>query len=642
MCGIAGLATPPGTFPSEVLKSRVTTMSMALLHRGPDSGDAWVHESSPVAFGHRRLAIIDLSADGAQPMHRGPLTISFNGEIYNFEALRAELEADGTRFRSRSDTEVLLACVEKWGLEHALTRLVGMFAFALWDDRDKSLWLGRDRFGEKPLYYWRSQGGVAFASELKALRTLPEFTPDLDLHSVDAFLRRNCVPGPGTIYQGVAQVPPGTAVGFRVEHTVASLRAITYWSVDRTIDEARAQPFTGSFAEATSELERLLTASVRGQAISDVPLGAFLSGGIDSSTITALLQSVSSQPVRTFTIGSHSSSNEADEAAAVARHLGTDHTVLMISAQDALDVVPLLPQMFDEPFGDSSQIPTFLVAQMARRHVTVALSGDAGDEVFGGYNRHVMAATTWPKLTRVPAPVRQLLGRAALGVRPGWWDAIERPLQRTGRWKLKGGLGNRVHKSARLLGANSASSLYEGLTTHWSADVQLLRDVAPSRVTAPDITTLTMAENMMRLDTQRYLVDDILTKVDRAAMASSLETRVPFLDPAVFTFAWTLPLGYRIGAGGGKLVVRELLAKHVPRELFERPKTGFGVPLGEWLRGPLRPWAEELLTPSSLDTSGLMAKPILGAWQDHRSGRRNNEHALWNALMFLAWRQQHR
>ncbi len=633
---------PLGTFPPEVLKSRATTMSLALLHRGPDSGDAWVHEASPVAFGHRRLAIIDLSADGAQPMHRGPLTISFNGEIYNFVALRAELEADGTRFRSRTDTEVLLACVEKWGLEHALTRLVGMFAFALWDDRDKSLWLARDRFGEKPLYYWRGQGGVAFASELKALRTLPEFHPDLDPHSVDAFLRRSCVPGPGSIYQGVAQVPPGTAIGFRVDGSVAPLGAINYWSVDRAIDEARARPFAGSFGDATTELERLLTASVRGQAISDVPLGAFLSGGIDSSTITALLQTVSSQPVRTFTIGSHSSSNEANEASAVARHLGTDHTVLMISAQDALDVVPKLAQMFDEPFGDSSQIPTFLVAQMARRHVTVALSGDAGDEVFGGYNRHVMAATTWPKLTRVPAPARQLVGRAALGVRPGWWDAIERPLQRTGRWKLKGGLGNRVQKAARLLGANSASSLYEGLTTHWSGDVQLLRDVAPSRFTAPDNSTLTMAENMMRLDTQQYLVDDILTKVDRAAMASSLETRVPFLDPEVFSFAWTLPLGYRIGPGGGKLVVRELLAKHVPRELFERPKTGFGVPLGEWLRGPLRPWAEELLTPATLDSAGLVAKPILAAWEDHRSGRRNNEHALWNVLMFLAWRQHHR
>lgn len=625
----------------DALERRVVTMAGALAHRGPDRGDVWLHGTKPVAFGHRRLAIIDLSADGAQPMHRGPLTITYNGELYNYRELQSELIAAGVCFRSKSDTEVLLAAIEVWGIERALERAVGMFAFALWDDRDDTLWLARDRFGEKPLYVWRQGGGLAFASELKALESLPGFGSAVDRAALDSFLRTGCLPGGTSIYRDVAQVPPGSAMGFRRGDFSGAPRTLQYWSIEAAIAQARATPFTGSPEEAADELERVLLAAVGRQAVADVPLGCFLSGGIDSSTVTALLQRVSDRPVRTFTIGSDSESDETDEAAAVAAHLGTDHTSLKVSGRDALEIVPRLATMYDEPFGDSSQIPTFLVSQLARRDVTVALSGDGGDEVFGGYRRHVSAARRWQQITNVPLPMRQIVSGAVRRVRPGVFDALERPLRSTGRWKLKGGLGNHVHKGARAFGAESSAALIEALTTQWSPAIQLVEGSAPSRFTRADDPLLSVAENMMRLDTANYLVDDILTKVDRAAMANSLETRVPFLDPSVFAFAWSLPQHLKIGPRNGKLVVRDVLAKYVPRPLFERPKSGFAVPLGSWLRGPLEGWANAMLQPARLREAGLVSEPITCAWDDHVAGRRNVEHALWNVLMFLAWLEVH-
>ena len=643
MCGIAGLVDTTGDSSRDRLGAIAGSMATALTHRGPDSGASWVHDTLGIAFGHRRLAIIDLSPDGAQPMHRRALTITFNGEIYNYLELRAQLEAEGARFVTHSDTEVLLASIECWGVKLALERVVGMFAFGLWNQADSTLTLGRDRFGEKPLYVCQMNGRLAFASELSALRTLPWFKPTISRAALDGFLRRGCVSGPGTIFDEVRQIEPGTATTYRVETSITNGATIRYWSLDTEIEAARARPFSGSRSEAADELERLLTIAVRRQAIADVPLGCFLSGGIDSSTISALLQTVSSSPIKTFTIGSDGSSSEADEASAVARHLGTDHTSLIVRGKDALEVVPMLGSMYDEPFADSSQIPTFLVARLARKHVTVALSGDAGDEVFGGYNRHIAAATTWPKLSRIPVPIRSAAGRAAIAIRPNWWDALEAPLAKTGRWKLKGGLGNRVHKSARVLGAPSTHALHEALTTQWPHDLELVEGTQPTRFLKDDGPGgLTPAESMMRLDTHHYLVDDILTKVDRAAMATSLETRVPFLDPAVFRFAWTLPQSYRIGGSVGKLVVRDVLERHVPRPLFERPKSGFAIPLGDWLRGALRPWAEELLTTQRLAASGLGVDPIRKAWNDHFTERRNVEHGLWHVLMYLAWEDAQR
>lgn len=642
MCGIAGLIAVPGFATRDQLGSLAEAMTQRLVHRGPDSGAAWTHDRVSVAFGHRRLAIIDLSDDGAQPMHRGALTITYNGEIYNYLELRTLLEAEGVQFASHSDTEVLLAAIERWGIDGALQRAVGMFAFGLWDDRNATLTLARDRFGEKPLYFAHCTGRLAFASELKAFRELPDFRPALNREAIDAFLRRGYVPGSSSVFDGVRQVVPGTAMQFRIGQIIESTDTITYWDVDREIDAARTSPFSGSAAEAADELERLLTGVVRAQTVADVPLGSFLSGGIDSSTITALLQKVSVKPVQTFTIGSNSSSSEANEAAAVARHLGTEHTELIAGSKEALDVVPMLPTMYDEPFADSSQIPTFLVARLARQHVTVALSGDGGDEVFGGYNRHIAAGSSWPRLERFPVSVRRAVGRSVLGVRPARWDALERPLGRMGLSTVKGGLGNRIHKSAGVLGARTTAELHETLTTHWPASLSLVDGVQPSRFIETSSSTgwsprLGSAERMMRLDTKSYLVDDILTKVDRAAMATSLETRVPFLDPSVFRFAWSLPIGMRVGANCGKLVVRDVLARHVPRPLWDRPKTGFAIPLGDWLRGPLRPWAEAHLTTSRLLASGLAAEPIRETWQAHCAGRRNSEHALWNVMMLLAW-----
>ena len=611
-------------------------MVRTLNHRGPDSHGEWHDESVGVALGHVRLAIVDLSPQGGQPMlsHCGRYVIVFNGEIYNHLELRTRL--GGLSWRGHSDTETLLACFTRHGVVQSLPLLVGMFAFAVWDRDRCCLTLVRDRFGEKPLYYGRlADGTFAFASELKALRAHPAWQGEVDREALTQLLRHNCIPAPRSIYRGVVKLRPASWLTLRADGEVDEG---CYWDVAQIARRGTCQPLVLTDAEATGRLETLLSGAVHGQMLSDVPLGAFLSGGIDSSTIVSLMQRHSTQPVRTFSIGFDSGAHdEAVHAKAVARHLGTHHTELYVTAADALAVVPRLPALYDEPFADSSQIPTFLVAQLARRDVCVALSGDAGDELFAGYNRYLLAARYWRALERVPLPVRRALARGALAVSPTSWDAVARIM----RWHAANNMGDKVHKlAASVLPARTASAMYRALSSHWTDPAAV---VVGGYEAAADDTRLdglcgSAVERMCLADQLGYLPDDILVKVDRAAMGVSLETRVPLLDHRVVEFAWQLPLHQKIRGKETKWLLRQVLDRHVPRELVDRPKQGFSVPLDQWLRGPLRDWAEALLDPSRLTREGYLdGKQVGRKWSEHLSGRRNWQHHLWDVLMFQAW-----
>jgi asparagine synthase (glutamine-hydrolysing) len=619
-------------------------MAEQMAHRGPDDAVEWVDASSGLALGFRRLAIVDLSPAGRQPMHSasGRYVIIFNGEVYNFRAVRAELEGRGHRFRGGSDTEVLLTAIEVWGLADAIRRFVGMFAFALWDRQERSLHLVRDRLGIKPLYYGWGDGTFLFGSELKALAAHPAFRPQIDRDALALFMRHGYVPAPYAIYRGVWKLPPGSILTLRSRDDRDALPA-PFWSAREVVEDAVAEPFSGSEQEATSQLDELLREAVALRMIADVPLGAFLSGGIDSSTVVALMQAQSGQPVKTFTIGFHEGEyDEARHAAAVARHLGTDHTELTVTPEEARTVIPLLPTMFDEPFADSSQIPTYLVSQLARRHVTVSLSGDGGDELFGGYNRYFWGRSIWRRIGWAPLAVRALSTRALTALSPADWDrqfARLAPLlppslrQRTA--------GDKLHKLAGVLEVDSPEQLYWGLVSQWKeTDLVIDGREPPTALTdrarwaaLPDFT-----QRMMFLDLISYLPDDILAKVDRASMAVSLEARVPLLDHRVVAFAASLPLSLKIRDGQGKWLLRQVLYRYVPRELIERPKMGFGVPIDSWLRGPLREWAEELLDERRLRDEGFFQpQPIRLKWQEHLSGERNWQYQLWNVLQFQAW-----
>lgn len=632
-------------------------MANTLIHRGPDDVGVWVDADAGIALGHRRLAILDLSPAGHQPMvsTSGRYVIAFNGEIYNHLELRkalSKLGAGGTApaWRGHSDTETLLAAFEAWGIEKTLTSCVGMFALALWDRATRTLTLARDRMGEKPLYYGWVRGALVFGSELKALRAYPGFDNVIERRALALFMRHNYVPAPWSIFENIWKLPPGCYVQFAAAELTPGAspsgrgEVKPYWSLREVAEAGLPDPFTGSEAEAVVELERLLLQSIAGQMVADVPLGAFLSGGIDSSTVVALMQAQSSRPVKTFTIGFHEGEyNEAEHAKAVARHLGTDHTELYVTPDEAMAVIPRLPVLYDEPFADSSQILTFLVAQLARRHVTVSLSGDGGDELFGGYNRYFWARRLWRRLAGVPLPMRKLAAQGIRAISPQAWNRVfgllAPLLPEHSRFRLP---GDKLHKAAAIFAAGRPEEIYLRLVSHWEDPASLVlgteEPVTPMTDPAPSLDGADFEARMMYLDSITYLPDDILVKVDRAAMGVSLETRVPLLDHRIVEFAWRVPLSMKIRDGQSKWLLRQVLYKYVPKELIERPKMGFGVPLDQWLRGPLREWAEDLLSEERLKREGFLDPiPVRQKWQEHLSGRRNWAYYLWDVLMWEAW-----
>jgi asparagine synthase (glutamine-hydrolysing) len=642
MCGFAGFIDRTVAEPAELCRR----MASAIAHRGPDDHGIWTDREHGVALGHRRLAILDLSPAGHQPMRSRSdrFVIAFNGEIYNHLNLRSELERSrvAAAWVGHSDTETLLAAIEAWGLRATLERCVGMFAFALWDKKERRLTLVRDRCGEKPLYYGRHGSAFLFSSELKALRVHPRFRGQVNRGALALYLRHNYVPDPYCIYDDTRKLPAGTYLEVDAGGNAGEVTA--YWSAARAIEAGQAAPFHGEPAAALAELERILGDAVAGQMVADVPLGAFLSGGIDSSLIVALMQARSARPVRTFTIGfAEAAYDESRFARAVAAHLRTEHTELIVSPQQALAVIPRLPAMYDEPFADSSQIPTALICQLARSHVTVSLSGDAGDEVFGGYNRYLLAGRIWSTVRRIPQPLRRMAGRVVHTLSPDQWDrrfqAVMPLLPR--RWR-QARIGDRLHKAGDLLAAGTRADLYRALVSHWPHPGSICAAAEEPRSQLTDLMENShlrhFEEAMMYWDLMTYLPGDILVKVDRAAMAVSLETRVPMLDHRVVEFAWRLPLDMRVRNGEGKWLLRQLLYRYVPRELIDRPKMGFGVPIDAWLRGPLREWAETLLNEARLHAEGIFDPlPVRQKWQEHVEGRRNWAYLLWDVLMFQAW-----
>ncbi|MDX2477665.1 MAG: asparagine synthase (glutamine-hydrolyzing) [Gammaproteobacteria bacterium] len=660
MCGIVGFL-PIADLSSEALSNVTGAMADSLSHRGPDSSGEWVSTDPCVALGHRRLSVLELSHAGDQPMRSvcGRYVVCFNGEIYNHLNLRDQLAANTSQsgsWRGHSDTETLLACFEAWGVEESLKRLVGMFAIAVWDWQEKRLLLARDRLGEKPLYYGWCEGGFFFGSELKALRQFPGFSNAISRDALTLYFRYSYVPAPYSIYEDIYKLEPGCMMTISLSATSTCPESVPhapgsgdgwaikkYWDLHDKVTTGQASAIHDEKV-GLSALESTLKESIQLQSIADVPLGAFLSGGVDSSLIVALMQSLASQPVKTFTIGfDEDGYNEANYAKAVAKHLRTEHTELYVSATQAMDVIPQLPELYDEPFADSSQIPTFLVAQMARDHVTVALSGDAGDELFGGYNRYFWGPKIWEKASLLPSGLRRKLG-ALLISSSGSAEASQSVIKLFLPDKLRNALlGEKLQKLGRRLeNVENIDEFYHSLVSEWSAPEEIVLDgKEPLNILNArfECSELHEAEDrMMYKDAMTYLPDDILCKVDRAAMAVSLETRVPFLDHRVAELAWRLPLEMKIRNGQGKWALRQILNKYVPKELIERPKQGFGIPLGQWLRGPLREWAENLLDSDRLTREGyLRSEPIRQKWVEHLSGKRNWEHSLWSVLMFQSW-----
>jgi asparagine synthase (glutamine-hydrolysing) len=655
MCGIAGFVDLRAARTSGDLSEIATRMAGALVHRGPDDAGVWVEAETGVALGFRRLAIIDLTPAGAQPMVStdGRFVLVYNGEIYNHHALRADLERAGITLRGRSDTEVLLEFAARFGPAETLRRANGMFAFALWDREHRVLHLARDRMGEKPLYYGIVGDSLVFASELKSLRPVPGFTGEVDRAALAAYLRLGYVPAPWSIHRGIAKLPPGTRVEIRLHELARTRRLpepVAYWRVADAVAAGAADPLATGDDEATGRLDSLLRDAVALRMEADVPLGAFLSGGVDSTTVVALMQAQSERPVRTFTIGSPDAGyDEAHAAKAVAAHLGTDHTELYVSGDDALEVVPRLPTLYDEPFGDSSQIPTFLVSGLARRHVTVSLSGDGGDELFGGYNRYVYAPAVWRRIGGVPAGLRRAAGHALAVAPPRTYDRLyqtaERALPARARQRMP---GDKLHKLGGVLGCDGPEEIYRALVSHWPQPETVARGATEHPAVLPPFplsaagrspAALTaFAQWMGHADMVTYLPDDILAKVDRASMGMSLEARVPLLDHRVVEFAARVPTEMKVRDGQSKWLLRQVLYQYVPAALVERPKMGFGLDVGAWLRGPLREWAEGLLGEARLRDEGYLdPAPIRRALAEHQSGRRNQTQRLWTVLMFQSW-----
>lgn len=661
MCGIVGYIDRSLEHPDKTL----TAMMHRIAHRGPDNSGTWFDREHGVGLGHLRLSIVDLSPLGHQPMlsHSGRYAMVFNGEVYNFQSLMAELKSLGHTFRGHSDTEIMLAAFEAWGVDAAIRRFNGMFAFALWDRHEAVLTLVRDRLGVKPLYYGWSGQGFLFASELKAFYPHPGFRAEINRDGVGLVLQYGYIPVPHTIFRGMYKLPPGTSVRLsradleagpelfwpHADGDATRLHPVRYWSVLEAYHRAHVHPFRESPAAAVDELERLLTDAVGCRMIADVPLGAFLSGGVDSSVVVALMQKQSSQPVKTFSIGFHESEyNEATHAREVAKHLGTDHTELYVTPQEAQAVIPRLPTIYDEPFADSSQIPTFLVSKLARQRVTVSLSGDGGDELFGGYNRYLWAEGVWKLMKWAPRPVRIVLGEALSLLSPTQWNQLFKMATALLPASLQmRSPGEKVYKLIELLGVRTGQQLYQRVMSHWQRVEALVPGFVVPRVAMNtgmgQLPGGDLVDAMMYLDMVSYLPDDILTKVDRATMAVALEGREPLLDYRLLEFAWRLPQSLKLRAGKGKWILRQVLYRHVPEALIDRPKMGFAVPVDAWLRGPLREWAESLLSDSALRSHGfLLPEPVRAKWAEHLSGARDWQYYLWNVLMLQAWYDEYR
>lgn len=647
MCGLVGYLQSRNFF-SDTAHAVVRKMAERLAHRGPDDSGVWVDEAAGVALAHRRLSILDLSPAGHQPMCSlsGRYVIVFNGEIYNHLALRAELKLAGqaTAWRGHSDTETLLAGFAAWGVVATLKKSVGMFAIALWDREDRVLTLARDRMGEKPLYYGFQNDTFVFGSELKALKGHPDFLGEIDRDVICLYLRHCYIPAPYSIYKGIKKLLPGTYLQLPFDGDSDSLRSVSpkvYWSLAEVAARGVENPYIGSDADAIASLDAQLKRSIGLQMLADVPLGAFLSGGVDSSTVVALMQSQSVRPIKTFSIGFEERVyNEAEYAKAVAQHLGTDHTEFYVSSAEAMQVIPTLGEMYDEPFADSSQIPTILVSQMARQHVTVSLSGDAGDELFCGYNRYALA-DTWGRIASVPFPVRKAAGHLINYISPSTWSKVFQ--QAANIFTLPVNMSEKLGKlAAQLVAVDRVNELYYNLVSEIGNPEQM---VIGAKEPATWLTEVGMKSSfddaklqMMFMDAMTYLPDDILVKVDRATMANSLEARVPFLDHRVVEMAWALPMSMKRRDGQNKWILREVLYQYVPKNLIERPKAGFGIPLGDWLRGPLRHWAEELISKERLLRDEYFdAEKIQSLWLKHLSGKQNSTCLLWSILMFQMW-----
>ena len=646
MCGVVGFLDARVNRTRRAMVADVHQMTGALRHRGPDDDGSWVDAEAGVALGHRRLSVIDLSVHGRQPMISSTerYVLTYNGEIYNFGEIRDQLETAGHKFRGRSDTEVMLSAIERWGLTKSLGTLNGMFAFALWDRATQELHLARDRLGEKPLYYGWAGSTFLFGSELKSLRSHPAFSAEVDRGALALYLRHNAVPAPHSIYTGICKLRPGTTMTVTARDRGSLPAPQPFWSLRDAVEQGLRAPLDGTPADAVDELQRLLTDAVGIRMHADVPLGAFLSGGIDSSLVVALMQAQSPRPVRTFTIGFEDAAyDESTDAARVARHLGTDHLELRVTPGDALDVIPLLPDLYDEPFGDCSQIPTYLVSRLARKDVTVALSGDGGDELFGGYNRYTWCQPIWNTVRWLPRPLRVTGAALLTAVPPRSWDSLFRRMAPAlpGRFRVRMP-STKVKKLAEVLPASSIDDMYVKLSSHWKDPAAVVLGAREPRTLFTDPTEWPAfadpAERMMYVDAMTYLPDDILTKLDRASMGVSLEARVPFLDHRVVEFAWRIPLGVKISAGEGKWALRQVLHRYVPPDLVERPKMGFGLPIDEWLRGPLRGWAEALLNDARLRREGFFdPTPVRAMWSEHVEGTHDWQYQLWDVLMFQAW-----
>jgi asparagine synthase (glutamine-hydrolysing) len=652
MCGITGyLASEASSFNG--FSNSLKDMTRVLSHRGPDDEDIWTDPDSGIGLGHRRLSILDTSEMGRQPMQSasGRYRIVFNGEIYNFRELRQKLESRNIPYdapfilRGNSDTEIMLAAIEAWGLLGAIQQFVGMFAFALWDEKNRVLHLVRDRVGIKPLYYGKIHGAFVFASELKSICQFPGFAKEIDRHALSLLMRFGYIPAPHSIYRGIFKLTQGTILS--MTNKGSSMTPIPYWSLKDAAEVGMREPFCGTEIDAADQLDSLLRDAVKLRMISDVPLGAFLSGGIDSSTVVAMMQAQNSSAVKTFSIGFEDKQfDESHYAKFIAQKLETDHTELVVSPQNALDIIPRLPTLYDEPFADVSQIPTFLLSQLARQQVTVSLSGDGGDELYCGYDRYQTASSLFKSLSRIPKPLRSGIANILSQVSPKRWDRALSPVIKflKHRWqRVKPGF--LVPRFGELIKFNNRQELYLQMISHWNQPIVISdNDFIPALdIENPWSSSENYIEELMFLDMMTNLPDDILTKVDRASMGVGLEVRVPLLDHRVVEFAWKLPLSFKQQGKMGKSILRQVLGRYLPTELFDRPKMGFAVPIGHWLRGPLREWAEDLLDANRLRQEGYLdSQAVQRVWQDHQKGIGNWQYYLWNVLMFQAWLKENK